>query len=164
VKGDLEASAELIVKAAKAAKGDLSKWQAVVDLWLHTTQGDFTRRAERAIAAARSASQDTTGRVRLEAELLLIRTLLAANRFEDAERHIEGFSTLAERELKGFPEDIHAKWVIQRGHCLAQMGKARETAPLWQELAVPLEHQRKTQSTQAPREKLVEPSPALSTP
>jgi tetratricopeptide (TPR) repeat protein len=163
-RGNVEASAELLVKAAKASKGVLEKWQAVVDLWLHTTQGDFTRRAERAIAAARSASQDTSGRDRLEAELLLIRTLLAANRFEEAERTIEGFSALAERELKDFPADIRAKWVIQRGHCLAQMGKARDTAPLWTELAAPSDQRGKAQPTHAPREKQAEPSPALSTP
>jgi thioredoxin-like negative regulator of GroEL len=163
-RGDVESSAELLVKAAKAAKGDVSKWQAVVDLWLHATQGEFTRRAERAIAAARSASQDTSGRSRLEAELLLIRTLLATNRFEDAERLIDSFPSLAERALKNFPKDIHAQWVIQKGHCLAQIGKARDTAPLWEQLAVSGQPRGTTQPAKTLREKQTEPSPALSTP
>lgn len=163
-RGDVEASAELLVKAAKAAKGDISKWKAVVDLWLHTTQGEFTRRAERAIAAARSASQDTAGRVRLEAELLLIRTLLAANRFQDAERAIDSLPALAERELRDFPADIHAQWLTQKGYSLAQMGKARETASLWEELAAPGQHKVGAQPTKGLKEKQAEPSPALSTP
>jgi thioredoxin-like negative regulator of GroEL len=163
-RADVETSAELLVKAAKAAKGDVSKWKAVVDLWLHATQGEFSRRAERAIAAARSASQDTKGRVRLEAELLLIRTLLAANRFQDAERAIDALPSLAERELKDFPADIHEQWVIQKGHSLAQMGKARDTASLWEELAAPGQRRIGGQSTNRLKEKQAEPSPALSTP
>ena len=162
-RNDVESCAELLMKAAKAQNGTISKWRAVVDLWLHTTEGDFTRRANRAIAAARSASQDTTGRARLEAELLLIETLLSTNRFEEAEVLLEGFLALSSKELGACPPDLKHSWLIQQGHCLAQMGKARDTAPLWTELAHPAEGGR-TKKQQAPREKQSEPSPVLSTP
>lgn len=160
---DVESCAELLMKAAKADHGSVPKWRAVVDLWLHATEGDFTRRAHRAIAAARSASQEASGRGRLEAELLLIETLLSANRFEEAEKLIEGFLDLAAKELGACPPDLKQGLLIQQGHCLAQMGKARDTAPLWQELAHPAEAGR-VKKQQALREKQSEPSPVLSTP
>lgn len=160
---DVESCAELLMKAAKATQGSVPKWRAVVDLWLHATEGDFTRRAHRAIAAARSASQEASGRGRLEAELLLIETLLSANRFEEAEKLIEGFLDLAAKELGACPPDLKQGLLIQQGHCLAQMGKARDTAPLWQELAHPAEAGR-VKKQQALREKQSEPSPVLSTP
>ncbi len=162
-RGNVEESAELLMKAAKNSNGDLSKWRAVVDLWINSIQGDFTRRAHRAVAAARSATQGAAGRNRLDAELLVIETLLKANAFADVEKSLENFSTLAERETGGIPADIAQKLRIQRGHYLAQMGKAGETAELWQALAgqEPVGARR---GQQALREKISEPSPLLSTP
>jgi len=163
-RGNVEESAELRMKAAKNSNGDLEKWRAVVELWLNAIQGDFARRASRAIAAARSATQGTTGHKRLEAELLVIETLLKANAFSDVEKCLEGFTALAERETNGIPADIAQKLRIQRGHYLAQMGKAGETAGLWQELAGQGPSATGRRAQQAPREKVAEPSPILSTP
>jgi tetratricopeptide (TPR) repeat protein len=163
-RGNVEESAELLMKVAKESNGDLSKWRAVVTLWLNSVQGDFSRRSHRAIAAARSATQRTSGRQRLEAELLVIETLLQANAFSDVEKALDGFTSLAERETNGIPSDIAQKLRIQRGHYLAQMGKAGETAELWQELAGQVSSSAMRRSSQAPREKVMEPSPVLSTP
>lgn len=163
-RGNVEESAELLMKAAKNSNGDLAKWRAVVELWLNAIHGDFSRRSSRAVAAARSATQGTTGIKRLEAELLVIETLLKANSFSDAEKSLEGFAALAERETNGIPADIAQKLRIQRGHYLAQMGKAGETAVLWQELAGQEPSTTGRRGQQPPREKVAEPSPILSTP
>jgi tetratricopeptide (TPR) repeat protein len=163
-RGHVEESAELLMKVAKSSNGDLTKWRAVSELWLNSVQGDFARRSSRAVAAARSATQGTTGRQRLEAELLVIETLLQANVFSDVEKALDGFSTLAERETNGIPTDIAQKLLIQRGHYLAQMGKAGETAVLWQELAGQASPNTTRRNSLAPREKVIEPSPILSTP
>jgi hypothetical protein len=163
-RGHVEESAELLMKVAKMSNGDLTKWRAVSNLWLNSVQGDFARRSSRAVAAARSATQGTSGRQRLEAELLVIETLLQANVFSDVERSLDSFTTLAERETNGIPADIAQKLGIQRGHYLAQMGKAGETAVLWQELAGQASPNTARRDSQAPREKVIEPSPLLSTP
>lgn len=162
--GNLEECAALLIKAAKAAPEDLSKWKAVVDLWLHTAGGDFNRRAERAIAAAKSATQGLRGHVRLEAEILLIRTLLDANRYEEAEQHIEAFKDLAAKENTSISREISSQLLIQKGVSLAQMGKARDTAPLWKELANPSGGLQAGMPASTPRERQSEPSPVLSTP
>jgi tetratricopeptide (TPR) repeat protein len=163
-RGDIERCAESLMKAAKASGGDLSKWKIVVELWLHSTLGDTTRRAERAIAAARSATKETRGRVRVEAELLLIQTLLAVNHFQEAESLIEGCDGLAIKELGSMPADLGRELLIQRGYCLSQMGNARETGLFWEELASvggASGHAKSASSTVAKRS---EPSPMLSTP
>lgn len=162
--GNIEECAALLMKAAKASSNDLAKWQKVVDLWLHSATGDFSRRAERAIAAAKSATQGVHGNTRLEAEILVIRTLLDTNRYDEAEQRIEGFTALAAKENAAISGEINSKLIIQRGLALAQMGKARDTAALWRELANPLGNPRSSITANAASEHRQEPSPTLSTP
>jgi hypothetical protein len=138
--------AEYLVKAARASGGEISKWRRVVDLWLRNTKIDQRQRAERALAAARSATKDSSGRARLEGELLLIETLLAVNHFQEAERIIDGFSALAEKEVGNGAADLLMRLTIQRGYCQAQLGNLSQTTDLWRQLAVPA-----TTSTTGPR-------------
>ncbi len=167
--GNLEACAENLVKAARAARNDIAKWRCVVHLWLRSAHVEQRQRYDRAIAAARSASKDSSGRVRLEAELLLIETLLAANHFQDAERLIDGFAALVQREAQKEPtitfDDLTRCLVIQRGYCLAQTGNVHATGTLWQQLAAP---EQSNNATETGEMRLVanrvEPSPILSTP
>jgi len=162
--GEIERAADVGAKCARLAAGDISRWRAVVDLWLHASQVDSNRRAERAISAAKAATKDARGRARVEAELLTIQTLLAVNHFQDAERLIDGFPSLAERELGKAPADLMRELTIQKGYCFSQMGKARDTGALWQLVAVAdgsVESSSVSPSAAAPRG---EPSPVLSTP
>jgi tetratricopeptide (TPR) repeat protein len=163
-RGDLDRCAENLMKAAKASRGDLSKWKAIVDLWLYASIGDASRRTERALAAARSATKDTQGRTRLEAELLLIRTLLAVNHFQEAESLMDSFTSLAQKELGSVPAEVAKELIIQKGYCLAQMGNARETAELWEQLAVSGATSIPAAKPATPIAKRTEPSPILSTP
>jgi hypothetical protein len=136
-----------------------------VDLWLKANQLDQRQRSDKAIAAARSATKETSGEARLEAELLLIETLLATNHFQDAERAIEAFATLIHKEIGAQTDELAQRLTIQRGYCLAQTGKLNTTGTLWQQLAVSGEAARAIQNnSRAAVTGRAEPSPVLSTP
>lgn len=162
--GNIERASELLTKLAKSSAGSVERWREVVSLWLESTTGDTTRRTDRAIAAAKSASKDQRGRQRLEAELLTIRTLLAVNHFQDAERLLDGFSDLASREIGELPVDLNREFLIQRGYCLAQMGNARDTAGIWRSLALAGSAKAGEAPAKGALAERSEPSPALSTP
>lgn len=166
VRGNSELCAEYLVKAARASHSDTSKWRRVVALWLQNEAMNQRQRTERALAAARSATKDAHGTARLEAELLLIETLLAVNHFQDAERAIEGFTALANKEVGLLPNHLVQRLLIQKGYCLAQTGNVHSTTQLWQQLATqegPALHRVKGNSPAAVANRS-EPSPILSTP
>jgi len=163
--GRADAAAEYLVKAARASKGDVSKWRAVVDLWLNNQSIDQKQRGDRAIAAARSATKDTIGVSRIEAEFLLIETLLSANRFQDAEGIITGVTALASKEGVALSEEQTQRLNIQEGYCVSLMGSARDTAPIWEKLATGKGRSATSQSTKiSSASGTSEPSPSLSTP
>lgn len=162
-RGNVELCAEHLVKAARVAGSDTAKWRRVVDLWLATDAVDQRQRSDRALAAARSATKDTRGEARLEAELLVIETLLAVNHFQEAERAIEGFQSLATKETGEIPADVARRLTIQKGYCLAQTGNVHSTGTLWQLLAAP-GHAITPIRGQNPSTQRTEPSPILSTP
>jgi thioredoxin-like negative regulator of GroEL len=162
-KGNIDACAEYLVKAARSSGGDISRWRRVVDLWRESGAGDQRQRADRAVAAARSATKDTKGKDRLEAELLMIETLLAFNHFQDAERALEGFAGLAQRENAELTTEISQRLTTLKGYCLAQTGNVHSTGPLWQQLALPGSSPANNRSDKAQAAR-IEPSPVLSTP
>jgi tetratricopeptide (TPR) repeat protein len=167
-RGSIDLCAEYLVKAARASGGENAKWRRVVDLWLQHPKLDQRQRAERAIAAARSATKNASGRARLEGELLLIETLLAVNHFQEAERVLDSFAALAQREVSDGSvdaADLSRRLTIQRGYCQAQLGNLSQTTQLWRELAVPASAGSISARDQASSASLrSEPSPVLSTP
>lgn len=164
-RGNTELCAEYLVKAARASAGDIARWRRVVELWLRNETLDQRQRAERAVAAARSATKDAHGNSRLEAELLYIETLLAVNHFQDAERAIESFATLAQKEIGQLTDDYAQRLLIQKGHCLTQTGRVHSTGELWQQLAAPAGSAVQMKSNgNTPVTARPEPSPLLSTP
>lgn len=161
--GAVEEAAELLVRAAKATPEQPARWLKVVDLWIRKGPGDLAKRAERAIAAARSATRNLSGTTRVEAELVLAQTMLALNRNSDAESILEGVPTLAEREGVSISGDLQHRFTALRGASLARLGHIHDTVALWEELSgvdrviagVPGAH------TLGPQQ---EPSPQLATP
>lgn len=162
-RGRLEEGAELLVKAAKLSEGNLSKWDAIIDLWLRSAPGDVSRRAERALAAARSATQGIHGAKRIDAEFVVAKTLLAVNRAGDARDLLENLSTLAEKEKVSLSAGQTQTRTHLMGLCLARLGLSKDTASLWESLVEPT-----LPAAQTGKRPLVsdrgEPSPALSTP
>jgi tetratricopeptide (TPR) repeat protein len=164
-KGNTESCAEYLVKAARVTSGNINKWRCVVDLWLKASHVDQRQRGDRAIAAARSATKDSSGPARLEAELLLIETFLATNHFQDAERAIEGFNALANKEVGAQAQEFERRLAVQKGYCLSQTGNVNATGTLWQQLAAPADASKATQhSGKLALVGRTEPSPILSTP
>jgi tetratricopeptide (TPR) repeat protein len=162
--GDVERAADAATKYARLSGGEIACWRRVVNLWLQASHIETGRRTERAVAAAKAASKDARGRVRVDAEMLTIQTMLAVNHFQDAERLIDGFMALAERELGSVPTDVLRELTAQKGYCLAQLGRARDTAPLWQVVAAPEGAALATQNSAQGAAPRSEPSPVLSTP
>jgi thioredoxin-like negative regulator of GroEL len=162
-RGKVEDAAELFVKAAKASKGDLTKWLRVIDLWLNSATGDFNRRVDRALSAARAAAQDTRGRDRLRAEFVMAQTLLAVNKAEEARKVLDGVPSIAEREGAKLTDDLTQEYVRLKGLCLSRLGLAKDTTQLWQQLVEPSAPVRVTQASLV-KGPVQEPSPALSTP
>jgi tetratricopeptide (TPR) repeat protein len=171
--GSRELASEYLLRAARLAKSDIELWRRAVNIWLtpqpaspKVNRATIDRElSERAIRTARTPLKDLHGEARVEGELLLIETLLRVNHLEDAERALDNLSSVIERELGAISTDIIKRIAIQRGHLLAQSGRARETADLWRILAGTPE----SEATQKSRREqsgceIDEPSPSLSTP
>ena len=161
--GNVDESAELLVKAAKASPGNSSKWAAVIDLWLNVAPGEFQRRAERALAAARSATQGLHGSARIDAELLVAKTLLAANRPEEARQVADHLPALTEKEGVRISPDQEQTSIHLSGLCLSRLGQAKDTGSLWEKLVEPTLPASNTGKRPVLSDRR-EPSPALSTP
>jgi tetratricopeptide (TPR) repeat protein len=162
-RGRLDEGAELLVKAAKLSEGDLSKWDTVIDLWLRAAPGDVSRRADRAVAAARSATQGLHGAKRIDAEFVVAKTLLAVHRADDARTLLENVSALAEKERVGLtPVQAQIRTHLL-GLSMSRLGLSKDTASLWESLVEPT-----LPVTETGKKPLLsdrgEPSPVLSTP
>jgi tetratricopeptide (TPR) repeat protein len=162
-RGRLDEAAELLVKAAKLTQGDISKWSTIIDLWLKTAPGDFQKRADRAIAAARSATQGLHGSKRIDGEFIVAKTLLAIHRAEDARTLLEGMPALADKEKVTLSEQQAETRVRLIGLCLSRLGLAKDTASLWESLVEPTLPSANAGITPLLSDR-GEPSPALSTP
>lgn len=161
--GRLDEGAELLVRAAKLAPSDLSRWTPIIDLWLKTAPGDFQRRADRAIAAARSATQGSHGSKRIDSEFIVVKTLLAVNRADDARAHLDELPKLAEKEKVALSQQqIQTKNHLM-GLCLSRLGLAKDTGSLWESLVEPSLPAANTGKRPLLSDR-GEPSPALSTP
>ena len=162
-RGRLDEGAELLVKAAKLSEGGLSKWDTVIDLWLRAVSGDVSRRADRAVAAARSATQGLHGAKRIDAEFVVAKTLLAVHRADDARTLLENVSALAEKERVGLtPVQAQIRTHLL-GLSMSRLGLSKDTASLWESLVEPT-----LPVTETGKKPLLsdrgEPSPVLSTP
>ena len=161
--GQIDQCAELLVKSAKASPGDTAKWSRIIDLWLSTAPGDFQRRAERALAAARSSTQGIHSSARIDTEFVVAKTLLAVNRPQEAQQLLNGLDTLAEREGTRISTTQEQIRLHLTGLCFSRLGQAKDTAPLWEKLVEPALPATNTGKRPVLSDR-GEPSPALSTP
>lgn len=161
--GNLDHAAELLVRAAKCSGGDPARWHKVSDLWLKSSPGDFKARADRAVAAARSAAQSTKGIERLRAELFVARTLLIATRAGDAKQVLDNVCALAEKERVTMPPELVQEHLHLQGLCMSRSGLVKDTGPLWERLVDPSGAAPSSGSATLVQSRS-EPSPILSTP
>jgi len=123
-----EEAAQLLVKAGKAS-GQSCYWHSAMKIWKNRNQPD------KALAAARNATKETRGVARLEAEILLIKTYLALDMFEEAKGAIRGFTTLAAAEETTLTQQMSHQVLSLEGLCLSRLGKHGEAAEIWRRLA-----------------------------
>lgn len=123
-----EEAAQLLVKAGKAS-GQSCYWHSAMKIWRNRNQ------PEKALAAARNATKETRGVARLEAEILLIKTYLALDMFEEAKGAIRGFTTLAAAEEATLTQQMSHQVLSLEGLCLSRLGKHAEAAEIWRRLA-----------------------------
>jgi tetratricopeptide (TPR) repeat protein len=126
--GHPDDAAQLLVKAGKAS-GQTCYWHSATKLWSNAHLPD------KALAAARNATKETRGLARLEAEVLLTKTYLALNMFEEAKAALKGFTALAAAEEVTLPDTMSRQIMSLEGLCLSRLGDSAGAAEIWQRLA-----------------------------
>ena len=125
--GRVDEAAELLVKAAKLS-GNHADWLEASKLWINNGMPD------RALAAARIATKETSGMARLNAELDLVKLFLSLNMLEDAKTSLDNFETLAEDQGVELTDEISQATLFLKGMCLNQLGEYQDAANIWKRL------------------------------
>lgn len=126
--GRIDDAAQLYLKAAKAG-GSVDSWQQAARLWVKHHM------PERALAAARAATNETRGMARITAEIELIRLYIALNMLDDAKRLLDGINALCKREQIQPADELQQTWLALRGLCLNRMGDFKQSAEVWKKLS-----------------------------
>lgn len=164
--GAIEEATHYLLRAGAATK-EIRFWRKTVLLWLAARQPD------RALAAARSATKELAGSTRLDAEILLVQTLLALNMLGDAKRNLEQLPTIARQTEVQLSREQAGTCVALKGICYARLGEVRGSAELWSSLGaheiqpsmeIGVEAQETTGPSPVSGESSIKPSPVLSTP
>lgn len=161
--GNLDEAADLWIRSARASSSS-EGWLRVANLWLDNSNGDATRRAEKALAALRSACADARGVHRLRAEIMLAKTLLGVGKLEECRKILEGFPDLAGRESVVIPQDLHYQALALRGLCYQKLGLERDAHALWPLFLESVGRITSSRSPAAGWSRTGEPSPVFSTP
>lgn len=126
--GNTEEAAQYYAKAAKSGHSS-SYWNEMAKLWI--AKGD----PERALAAARVATKETTGEARLIAQLELIRIQLSLNQFDGARQSLDQFQTLATASERAVPPELSQQYLVLRGLYCSQTGTPSEAAEILRKLS-----------------------------
>ena len=94
---------------------------------------------------------------------MVVKTLLAVNRPQEAQQLLNGLDTLAEREGTKVSTTQEQIRLHLTGLCFSRLGQAKDTAPLWEKLVEPALPATNTGKRPVLSDR-GEPSPALSTP
>ena len=159
--GNNEEAARLLLKASKESN-DPSFWQEASSLWIKAQHPD------RAIAAAKTGANSTSGLPRVLSELALIKLYLDLNMADAAKESLDAFDALVkEQQVKLSQEQQRSKLVLL-GRYHNSVGAYRESARIWQDLLDPALAERifvqKGASHGANKDQRMAPTPELSTP
>ncbi|MCO6430419.1 MAG: hypothetical protein J5J00_06110 [Deltaproteobacteria bacterium] len=125
--GKLDEAAQLYLKASKSS-GDSQAWHLAARHWLKANLPD------KAIAAAKLTTGETSGEARIRAEMELIRLYLALNMLEEARQHLDGFPFLLKRENVKRGRDLMALYLSLKGLCLSRMGEYQHSSDIFKKL------------------------------
>lgn len=123
--GKVDQSAAFLARAAKASLA-IEDWQALVDFWLRQ------RNPERAIAAAKSALNESKAGNSFSMRIVLIRLLLRLGMHDQAQEQIDDAQNYAASE-KDSQESIIQLLILQ-GICLLRLGENHKAKTLLEKL------------------------------
>jgi tetratricopeptide (TPR) repeat protein len=103
--GRVENAADLLAKSAKTSQG-VEGWSRLASLWLKQLASSPLQRAERALAAARSAVAGSRGIERIRAELLVARVQLELGQLDECKATLENLQTIRSKEGMSLPTDL----------------------------------------------------------
>jgi tetratricopeptide (TPR) repeat protein len=155
--GNLEEAAHQLVKAAKASQST-ALWNEVSRFWIQHQE------PQKALAAARTATKETSGEARLIAELELIRIQIEMQQLEDAQKLLDGFEELAKKLGVSVAEEIRTRYLTLRGYNFALHNQATASLEVWKLLVLGQDQQDRPSLSPIPRVKKDAPAPQLSTP
>lgn len=122
--GNIEGAAGALIKAAKLS-ADASIWDNAMQLWI--SQGT----PERALATARSALKETSGKARIEAELNLAKLYVTLQMFRDASALLDRLPIVAQEQGVALEGDLSTRATVYRGLVHLGLGHLHEAAELW---------------------------------
>lgn len=123
--GRTEEAAQFLARAAREAKSP-RYWHEGVKFWLRHDN------AQRALAAARAASTESSGEEKIRANIDLIRLYLTLNMADEARRAAEETEPLLRKEKVG--GEFHFMLQVLKGICLARLHLYPEADAVWGEL------------------------------
>ncbi len=154
--GNFDKAAQHYAKAAKETSKQ-SYWNEAVTLWTENNMAD------KATAAARTRTRETTGKARLCAEIDLIRLHLEVNNLSEAKELIDGFSQLAKNEEISIGPKLAQNLLILKGLCLSRQNEYKDSSEVWQKLSV-YDYDLDDLENEFDSSEVLAPSPTLSTP
>lgn len=151
-----EEAAQALINAAKAGAG-VEAWNEAAALWL----GEG--RPEKALAAARSAAQGTSGIKRIEADLFRAQLHVGLSQAEEAEKVLDGISDYAKSQHLQLPIEIESRLLGLSTLCAYRLGKSNLVVENLSDLSG-IERHSSTNGAGEKRSSRPEPSPVFSTP
>lgn len=125
--GRHEEAAQLYIRLAKLTNSP-KPWHQAAKLLLKNNS------PEKAISAAKAATNDSTGIIRIRAEIEVIRLFIALSMLDEAKRLCDGFPFLVRRENLILPPELNRIFLSLRGLCLTRMGEHRQAAEMFKKL------------------------------
>lgn len=155
--GKIEEGVQLLVKAAKLEQKP-EYWFEAAKIWLKSGNPD------RAVAAARSATRETSGQARVDSELDLIRLFLSLNMHADARTALDKFEDLAQQQQVTLDKDTSHEYLVLKGLYFNSIGENHRSSEIWQRLCDSDFDFRSRYSRPVTLNGHSAPSPSLSTP
>jgi tetratricopeptide (TPR) repeat protein len=155
--GRIDEAAQLLAKAAKVSN-EIKYWHSAARLWIKSHNPD------KAIAAARNATNETKGLPRVAAEIELLRVYIALGMLEQARQLCDGLPFLLKREAVSMPTSLYHTFLSLKGLCLCRMGEYRQTADTLRKLCDDDPEMHELMQDTEDDKKNDAPSPRLSTP
>jgi tetratricopeptide (TPR) repeat protein len=128
LRGNINSAASYLVEAAKFS-GNSEYWYEAAKIWLRNNM------PENALSAAKAATYDSKGNDRVRAELDLIRLYIALGQLDMAEKALDAFSQVLNKEGIEIDDTTAGTALALKGLCLNRQSKYKEASEIWKKLS-----------------------------